>query len=45
MAQYMRANKLKPEDMTGSTLEKARTYAVKEAQKATLETLAPLQAG
>ena len=35
MAQYMKANKLSPEDMTGSTLEKARTYAIREAQKAT----------
>lgn len=35
MAQYMKANRLSPEDMTGSTLEKARTYAIREAQKAT----------
>ena len=35
MAQYMKANNLEPENMTGPTLEKARTYAIREAQKAT----------
>lgn len=31
MAQYMKANNLEPENMTGPTLEKARTYAIREA--------------
>ena len=35
LAGYMTANKLTSADMTGETLEKARTYAVQEAQKAT----------
>lgn len=35
LAQYMKSNGLKSADMTGATLEKARTYAVSEAQKAT----------
>jgi len=35
LAGYMTANKLKASDMTGATLEAARTYAVQEAQKAT----------
>lgn len=35
LASYMTANGLTSADMTGSTLEKARNYAVMEAQKAT----------
>ena len=35
LAGYMTANGLTSEDMTGKTLENARTYAVLEAQKAT----------
>lgn len=35
LASYMTANGLTSEQMTGSTLEKARNYAVLEAQKAT----------
>ena len=35
MAQYMKANNLQPAQMAGNVLSKARTYAMKEAQKAT----------
>ena len=35
MASYMTANNLRSEDMTGDTLERAREYAILEAQKAT----------
>ena len=35
MASYMTANGLTSEQMTGKTLEKARAYAIEEAQKAT----------
>jgi hypothetical protein len=35
LASYMTANNLTAADMTGDTLDKARTYAVLEAQKAT----------
>ena len=35
LAGYMTANKLTAADMTGETLDKARAYAVNEAQKAT----------
>ena len=35
LAGYMTANNLTAEDMTGDTLDKARAYAVNEAQKAT----------
>jgi len=35
LAGYMTANKLTEADMTGETLEKATTYAINEAQKAT----------
>ncbi|MDD4564850.1 MAG: hypothetical protein PHE79_05165 [Eubacteriales bacterium] len=34
LAQYMKANKLKPADMVGETLEKGRKYAMNEALKA-----------
>jgi len=35
LAQYMKANKLKPADMVGETLDKARKYAMNEAWRAT----------
>ena len=35
LAGYMTANNLTAKDMTGKTLEKARAYAIQEAQKAT----------
>jgi hypothetical protein len=35
LAQYMKANKLMPDKMVGDTLEKARSYAMNEALKAT----------
>lgn len=35
MAQYMKANRLTQADMKGGVLEKARSYAISEAQKAT----------
>ena len=35
MAQFMKANELKPDDMTGELLNAARAYAIQEAQKGT----------
>jgi len=35
MAQFMKANELKPEDMTGELLNASRAYAIQEAQKGT----------
>ncbi|WP_462385274.1 MuF-C-terminal domain-containing protein [Intestinibacillus massiliensis] len=45
LAQYMKANRLSAKDMTGDVLDRARVYAVKEAQKATFRDASTIATG